>query len=138
MGLRQGLVLAVLLPLLAGCAWDIVDDHMEELQGQDVGRAVAKLGYPHSEITLGGQKHYVWHRREVGSRRVPRYETKRVSSYGSDGISFDTYSTTTYEHVPYDYECTLRIFVDEQERIVSWKVAGTQGACWAFAWWLSN
>ena len=138
MGLKQGLILAVLLPLLAGCAWDIIDDHMEELQGQDIGRAMAKLGYPHSEITVGGRKHYVWHRREVGSYRMPRYETKHVSSYGSDGITFDSYSTTTYEQIPYDYECTLRIFVDDQERIVSWKVAGNQGACSTFAWRLSD
>jgi len=138
MGLRQGLVLAVLLPLLASCAWDIIDDHMEELQGQDIGRAMAKLGYPHSEITVGGRKHYVWHRREVGSYRMPRYETKPVTSYGPSGTTFEIQRTTTYEHIPYDYECTLRIFVDDQERIVSWKVAGNQGACWTYASRLSD
>lgn len=138
MGFRQGLVLASLLTFLAGCAWDIIDDHMEALRGQDIGRAMAKLGYPHSEINVGGQKHFVWYRRESGSYRMPRYETKRVTSYGADGITFDTQSTTTYEHIPYDYECTLRIFVDDRERILSWKVAGNQGACSTFAWWLSD
>lgn len=138
MGLRQGLVLAVLLTLLGGCAWDIIDDHMEELQGQDIGRAMAKLGYPQSEITVGGRKHYVWYERKVGSYRMPRYETKPVTSYGPSGTTFEIQRTTTYEHIPYDYECTLRIFVDEQERIVSWNVAGNQGACSTFAWWLSD
>ena len=69
---------------------------------------------------------------------MPRYETKRVTSHGADGITFDTQSYTTYEHIPYDYECTLRIFVDDRERIVSWTVTGKQGACSTFAWWLSD
>ena len=138
MGLRHGLVLALLLPLLGGCAWDIIDDRMEELQGQDIGRAMAKLGYPHSEITLGGRKHYVWHERKVGSHRVTRNRTKPVTSYGPSGGAVDFQRTTTYEHIPYDYECTLRIFVDERDRIMSWKVAGNQGACSTFAWWLSD
>ena len=138
MVLKRGLAIALLPLLLGGCAWDIIDDRMEELQGQDIGRAVAKLGYPHSEINLGGRKHYVWHRREVGSYRMPRYETKPATSYGPSGTTFDIQSTTTYEEIPYDYECTLRIFVDERARIMSWKVAGNQGACSTFAWWLSD
>ncbi len=138
MGLQRALVPILLLALLGGCAWDIIDDHMEEMRGEDIGQAIAKLGYPRSEINVGGQKHYVWHQREVGSYQMPRYETKRVTSYGAEGITFGTQSYTTYEHIPYDYKCTLRIFVDDQERIVRWTVSGNQGACSTFAWWLSD
>lgn len=138
MRFSHGLAMAVVLAGLSGCAWDIVDDKMDKMRGLHIGEAIAKLGYPQSDIEVAGRKHYVWSRREVGAYRVPRYETKTVTSYGANGPTTNTYSYTTYESVPYDYQCSLRIFVDDEERILSWDMAGNQGACSTYAWRLSD
>lgn len=133
MGLQRKLGVILALALLTGCSWDHVNERMEALRGQDIGRAIAKLGYPDSEVRVAGSRYFTWSRREVGSYLVLRYQTKPVSSYGSDALTLDTYKYTTYESVPYELECSLRIFVDEQERITHWRLSGNNGACWAYA-----
>jgi hypothetical protein len=46
---------------LAGCAGDAIKTGMNNLQGQPISAAIAKLGIPNDEREIAGQKVYTWY-----------------------------------------------------------------------------
>lgn len=61
-------VLAVLAAVpLAGCLTSIstISTGMNNLKGQPIGAAIAKLGLPNEEATIAGQKTYTWRTSQI-------------------------------------------------------------------------
>jgi hypothetical protein len=53
--------LAILAALaLAGCSIGTIKEGMNDLKGQPISAAIAKLGLPNEEATIAGVKTYTW------------------------------------------------------------------------------
>jgi hypothetical protein len=58
----RNLAVAALAALtLAACSFDIIKQGMNNLQGQPISAAIAKLGIPNDEGVIADQKVYTWY-----------------------------------------------------------------------------
>jgi hypothetical protein len=57
----QILGIVALCAALGGCAGDIIKQGMNNLQGQPISAAIAKLGIPNDERVIADQKVYTWY-----------------------------------------------------------------------------
>jgi hypothetical protein len=58
----RNLIAAVLATLaLAACPFGTIKEGMNNLQGQPISAAIAKLGIPNDEREIAGQKVYTWY-----------------------------------------------------------------------------
>ena len=61
--MRNLVILAALA--LAGCSISTIKEGMNDLKGQPIGAAIAKLGLPDEEATIAGVKTYTWRKSTV-------------------------------------------------------------------------
>jgi hypothetical protein len=47
--------------ILAACSFDTIKQGMNDLKGQPISAAIAKLGIPNDEREIAGQKVYTWY-----------------------------------------------------------------------------
>jgi hypothetical protein len=57
----RNLGIVALGAMLCGCAGDTIKQGMNNLQGQPLGAAIAKLGMPTDERVIADQKVYTWY-----------------------------------------------------------------------------
>lgn len=117
---------------LCGCTnpGTIIHDELGKLHGQPVSTVFAKLGYPQSEGNVAGRKFYLWSNNVMG--RASR--TKITQGGGQiDGKYFDYTETTIGGGIPYNMNCTIRVFVSKDDYVQFADGSGTNGACAEYA-----
>ena len=126
--IRFGPYVLVLL-VLAGCAtFGGMEDNLNGLVGRPEREAFKALGYPNSKQNFGNETVYVWGRSSSGTYYVPQ-TTSTTGYVGSTPV----YGTTTYNQpVAYNYNCTIRVIVDQQNYIKTWEYDGNLGGCAAY------
>jgi hypothetical protein len=120
--------------MLAGCvvapAAPVISTQLTRLQGQPAGAVFARLGYPNGESMVAGTKFYFWSNNGVAM--VPTtYETTTTTWVGKKAITSDQTTFGPEQAVPYG--CTIRLFVDPNETIISHDFRGDQNGCAVFA-----
>jgi hypothetical protein len=116
--------------LLSGCSpWSTINDNLQPMRGQPVDALFMKLGYPQSEGTVAGRYFYIW--QAGGTVFIP--ETSTTTGYGMAGSQPFNYTETTFSGgSPMALHCSLRVFVDNDNKITSWDGGGNNGACLNF------
>ena len=71
--------IVVLGAALSGCAGDTIKQGMNNLQGQPLSAAIAKLGMPNDERLIANQKVFTWI--PALSMKVPNFNAKFASSW---------------------------------------------------------
>lgn len=118
--------LTALILTISACSFDIIDKNLSPMIGSQVDVAISRLGYPDAESSVAGKKFYVWEAQTSGSYSVPS-----VSYVGNTPIT--TFSTNFY-----NYDCRIRIFVNESETITHYDFKGNEGGCSYLASRLEN
>ena len=119
---------------LVGCASAIIEERMQPMVGRPASDVFEKLGLPDAEGEVAGRRFYIWGTQTSGSFTVPQHKTGTI--YGPYGTS--TYGYTTYQQHFYNYMCTIRVFVDSDDRIATYDFKGNEGGCSTFAEMLSR
>ena len=117
--------------LLASCSpWPTINENLQPMRGAAVDTLFTKLGYPQSEGNIAGRHFYAW--QIGGSVFIP--ESSTTSGYGTLGGQAFNYSQTTFGGGGVaQLHCSLRVFVDGDNRITNWDGGGNNGACITFA-----
>ena len=123
MSCKYATVVAMLAPLLTGCAGPVIDTEMQSMIGRPASDVFLRLGLPDAEGRVAGLKYYVWKSRTTGSHLVPQYHTGTI--FGDKGTSIIRY--TTMQEQLFNMECTFRVFVDPNERVTTWDTRGNDG-----------
>lgn len=107
---KQALVLAVALAA-AGCGqtpFPVIQTQMNDEKGEPVKALFAKLGAPDGTAVVDGEKAYVW--------STAAKDTIAASAAAEIG-----------------FHCTLRVFVNRDEKVAHYDFKGNVGGCAAFA-----
>lgn len=101
--------------------------------GKDASVLFNAMGFPQSEGKIAGRKFYAWTYNQSGSLTLPQYNTGTYSgsTYGRYG-SYNSYGTvgyTTYSTTNYNYNCILRAFVDNKDKVTNFDMDGNIGGC---------
>lgn len=111
--IRTTIVLIAAAFALAGCAdpsLPIIQSRLGDLKGEPVSTVVERLGAPAEQIKNGDDRTYVWY----GTHK-PR--TSALTGY---------------------YECTIKVFADEHDKITGVFYAGSNAGCSRYAHRLDN
>ncbi len=126
--MRRLLVVAVSAALL-GCAFERLENGLNELLGTNINTLVYKWGHPNSKREIMGKTVYVWTNASTSSYVVP--QTKITTDYvGTKPIYGDTISYTSQT---INARCVIEIIVDDNEIIENWVFSGKPARCWNYA-----
>ena len=110
---------------VAACStFNDMDNGLAAMKGQPVDNLIAVLGYPSGQTTVAGRNFVVWSTARTVSGTTP------VSTYNPG--SYGGYSTT-YMPTSYNYNCTIKVEVDAQNRIVGYNYDGNIGGCQGYS-----
>ena len=123
----------LVLSMLAGCAFQILDEGLPYLMGKPIDEAVSVLGFPSSKLEMAGSTIYVWDNRY--SAAVPIYGTTTTTTTGWVGTTpvYGTTSTPNVTYVPVQHQCQIKLSVDASGFINRWEYFGNQGGCQYYA-----
>ncbi|GFM29276.1 DNA polymerase gamma [Novosphingobium sp. PY1] len=128
--IRNSLAALGLVAALSGCTtFSNMDKGLDALQGQPIEAAFAKMGMPNSEGILAGHKVYIWS--NAYSMTMPTPQTTNYQGTVGTTPYSGTASTTAWKTS--EYECTIRLFVDENERINNYDYSGNIGGCGTYS-----
>ena len=140
-------VIALIL-FLSGCAVQTFPTHgvlhegLAAMVGSPVKSLVAKIGYPDSDVAVGGRKLYTWDHRSAFTYTVPENicrQTNRGVFYSQsapcpcapqigDGVRDTVQVDRTVLHF-----CTIKIEADGAEKISGYTFDGNRQGCEHFA-----
>ena len=126
--------------LASGCftsAKQMFQENMDCMAGLPASSLFDRLGIPESEGQVAGRKFYVWDTYNSGSISIPQQHTGTLYNPYSQPFS-STYTYTTYQQVQYSHFCKFRVFVDSQDRIITYDFEGNEGGCRRLASQLSQ
>jgi hypothetical protein len=104
---------------LAGCASanNRVGAGLDVYTGRPVTELIAILGTPNEETSISGQEVFVW-----GDARIAMLTNlHQAAGVGGENLP------------PEQYQCTIRVFVGPDQRIVSWDLLGNEVGCQSYA-----
>ena len=102
---------------------------MQAFIGQPASYVFEKLGVPDAEDEIAGRKFYVWETESSGSFLVPMPATETVR----DGNRTSNLTYFVQELHDYHHVCKFRLFVDTQDLVTGYDLAGDGGGCGTFA-----
>lgn len=124
------MVAAVAVSALSACTtFSNMDKGLDALKGRPINEAFATLGMPNDERVIAGRKVYVWG--NSFSMSMPTTQTTNVQ--GTFGTTPYMGSATTTAWKTSEYECTIRLFVDENERVETYDYSGNIGGCGSYS-----
>ncbi len=129
--IRRVVLGAIVAVALSGCStFDTLDTGLAGLVGQPLDVAISRLGYPDGSMNVADTTVYVWgHDTSV---TMPQYGSQTTSGYvGNTPFSSTTYGQTGTSTV--NYECTIRLGVNQQNVIVRYDWEGNLGGCMRYA-----
>lgn len=104
---KTNVAIAVALAL-SGCArspFPVIESKIDGMKGQPIKTVIDKLGEPDEQNQIGGEKAYVW--------LLPN-----KSGFAYQAVGF---------------ECTIKVFVDKDDKITHYGYNGNVGGCGQYA-----
>ena len=126
------------LAILASCTtFEDIDSGLNRLKGQHIDSLIAIIGLPEGTQNIAGRKIYIWNTSQNVTTTTPvtTYNYGTASAYGTGGYGYGTYNGTSTSYVPttVNYNCTIKIIVDRNERIVGHEFDGNIGGCMRYS-----
>lgn len=115
--------------LFTSCAHTYMKEGLPHLVGQDVEKAFSVLGYPEAKQKFGTKTVYIWAINEQSSMVIPQTNT----TSGWVGNTYYYGQSTSYQAVPVNASCTIKLAADDANRIQSWEYRGNQAGCQTYA-----
>lgn len=129
-----------LITFLAGTActtFEDIDGGLAQFRGQPVDSLISVLGFPDGEQTVADRRLVFWNTNQNVTTTTPvtSYNYGSVNAYGSGGYGYGNYNSTTTTYVPttVNYNCTLKVEIDQQNRILDHDFEGNVGGCERYA-----
>lgn len=104
--------------VLAGCVtFEAIEKNIEaKYVGQPLDNVIQMIGYPSREMTIAGHKLYLWETQNTLTLTTPTSDTS-TGYAGTTPVSVTTYGNHTET---YNYHCTLKLEVDDQNVVVNY------------------
>tara|TARA_R110000787_G_scaffold60942_1_gene138244 strand:+ start:149 stop:601 length:453 start_codon:yes stop_codon:yes gene_type:complete len=136
--LKKMLVSLAVVTLAVSCTtFEDIDGGLKQFRGQPIDSLINVLGFPDGERTVAGRKLIYWssNRDVTTTTPVTNYNYGTASAYGSGGYAYGNYSGTTTTYVPttVNYNCTLKVQIDQRNRILGHDFEGNIGGCERYA-----
>ncbi len=113
---QEAFVLAAIALVAAGCGrtpFPVMEAQLDGLKGQPATAVFTKLGAPNDNETIAGEKVYVW-------------SSDNIKTASGDAASM------------IDFQCTIRVFVDKDDKVAHYDFKGNVGGCGRYAHRLDN
>jgi hypothetical protein len=121
--------IVLLLLTLSGCTGQMIEKGMNSMLGQPVNAVFARLGFPDGETMVAGRKAYIWANQSSGV--MPIYTPTTTTGFiGNRPVSM---TTSTYNMMPINNQCQIRVIVSAKDIVESWDYRGNQGGCRPYA-----
>ena len=131
------IVLAAIGNLAACTTFEDIDGGLAAFHGQPVNTLVEVLGFPDGEQSIAGNQIVFWHSEQDVTTVTPitSFNNGTVNAYGTGGYGYGSYNSTTTTYVPttVNYNCTLKVAIDQRNRILSHDFEGNIGGCEQYA-----
>ena len=132
-----GLALAA---FLAGCAVQtfptlgVLREGLASMVGAPVDALVQRIGYPESDVTVGGRKVYTWDHRTAFTFTVPETICRDEVVFRPRGRR-EVVRVCETHHVERTvlHHCTIKVEADEAEEIIGYSFDGNADGCEHFA-----
>jgi len=129
--------LALTVSLFGCTTFEDIDNGLTKFHGQPANSLISALGFPDGEQTIAGRRLIVWSssRNIATTTPVTTYNSGTANAYGSGGYAYGNYSGTTTTYVPttVNYNCTLKVEIDQNNRILGHDYEGNIGGCEQYA-----
>ncbi len=118
--LRHSLIGLVMAMGVTGCStFSDIDEGMTVMRGKPVNDLIGVLGFPDAEQEVAGRRFVVW----STSRNVSTVTA--VPNFTGGPITYAPTNNT--------YACTIKVELDEQDRILGHEFQGNIGGCERYA-----
>ena len=107
--MKKVCVIVAVFLLMTGCASVHMNKGLTALQNESIQTAISVLGYPDSKVEVESDTVYIW-------------------STNRSGVAY----LSTYNAVPVNYNCTIKIITDSWGNIKTWEWSGSEAGCGAY------
>ena len=125
---------------LSGCAVQtfptlgVLHDGLAGMVGAPVENLVAKIGYPDSDVTVGGRKVYTWDHRKAFTFTVPETICRdEIVFYPRGRREMVRVCETQQVDRTVLHFCTIKVEADDAEKITGYTFDGNADGCERFA-----
>ena len=106
--------------LVSGCStFSDIDEGIEVMRGKPINDLIDVLGFPASQQTVAGRRFVTW-------------STSHTTS-GVTAVPNFTGGPVTYAPTSNTYSCTIKVEIDEQDRILGHDLEGNIGGCQGYS-----
>ncbi|WP_342070267.1 hypothetical protein [Yoonia algicola] len=114
-----------------------IDGGLDSFQGRSINDLISVIGFPDGERLVAGRKLVVWSSSQNVTTVTPvtTYSSGNANAYGSGGYGYGSYSGTSTTYVPQtvNYNCTIMVEIDQNNRILGHDFEGNIGGCEQYA-----
>ena len=123
---------------LASCTtFEDIDGGLSVFRGRPVDDLISVIGFPDGQRTIAGRTLVIWNTNQNVTTVTPvtTYNSGTANVYGSGGYGYGSYSgsSTTYVPSTVNYNCTVMVEIDRQNRIINHDLEGNIGGCERYA-----
>ena len=138
-GFKFPIGLALVL-LLSGCAvqtfptMGVLHDGLASMVGAPVDALVERIGYPESDVAVGGRKVYTWNHRKAFTYLVPETICRDEIVFHPRGRREVRRVCETHQvEKTVLHHCTIKVEADEAEKITGYSFDGNADGCERYA-----
>lgn len=138
-GLKHSIAIAFAL-LLTGCAvqtfptMGVLREGLSSMVGAPVESLVQQIGYPDSDVTVGGRKVYTWDHRKAFTYLEPETICRDEIVFHPRGRREVRRVCETHQvEKTVLHHCTIKVEADEAENIIGFSFDGNADGCERFA-----
>ena len=129
--------LAACIILGACTTFEDIDAGLTGLHGQPMNSLMSVIGFPDSQVDVAGTRMLVWSSSQNVTTSTPVTTTSysNASVYGYGGYAYGSGTTTSTTMVPttVNYNCTIKVMIDRNNRILNHDFEGNIGGCERYA-----
>lgn len=107
------------------------------LNGRPIDDLINVIGFPDGEQEIAGRRIVFWSSSQNVTTTTPvtNYSYGTANAYGAGGSTFGSYSGTTTSYIPttVNYNCTIKVQIDQSNRILGHDFEGNIGGCELYA-----
>lgn len=128
----------VLVVIVSACTtFEDIDGGLDAFQGRSIDDLISVIGFPDGERTVAGRRMVIWSSSQnvTSVSPVTTYSSGTANAYGSGGYGYGSYSGTSTTYVPttVNYNCTIMVEIDRNNRILGHDFEGNIGGCEQYA-----
>ncbi|PJI92597.1 hypothetical protein BC777_1452 [Yoonia maricola] len=130
-------ILSALVLISACTTFEDIDGGLDAFRGKPIDDLISIIGFPDGERSVAGKRLVVWSSSQNVTTVTPvtTYSSGTANAYGYGGYGYGSYSGTSTTYVPQtvNYNCTVMVEIDRNNRILGHDFEGNIGGCEKYA-----